>query len=279
MPASSRRALSGLLCVLAVVSSSPARAGDSHADPRERFPPAWEAALRTTGDDALYLLTSPLRLGPTEALVVGAIGAGVGGLSLADREIRGAVRHRRKDSLAGAADGVSYLGFPPVLLGVNVAGITVGEEVRQDSGDRRLLDAALVATEAQLLTLGLSEGISYGVARSRPGRADDPYRFRWGDSSFPSSHTSQAFAVAAVVADRYDLPVGVLAYGLAGLVGLSRLVQDKHWATDVAAGAVLGLTIGKALSARHGAPRRYLDFFPFADPATKRYGLVVGRDF
>lgn len=196
----------------------------------DRFPPAWEAAALTLGDDALYLLTSPLRIGPTEALIVVGIGAGIGTLSLADRGIRDVVRHRRKDSLDDAADGISWLGFAPVLFGLNATGVAVGEGIRQYNGDRRFLDTALVATEAQLLTLGFSEGVGYLTARSRPGRSDDPYRFRWGDSSFPSSHASQAFAVAAVVADRYDQPVGAIAYGLAGLVGLSRLVQDRHWA-------------------------------------------------
>ena len=33
-------------------------------DAWEQFPPAWEKALRTVGDDTLYLLTSPLRLTP-----------------------------------------------------------------------------------------------------------------------------------------------------------------------------------------------------------------------
>lgn len=148
----------------------------------DRFPPAWEAAALTLGDDD------------------------------------------------DAADGISWLGFAPVLFGLNATGVAVGEGIRQCNGDRRFLDTALVATEAQLLTLGFSEGVGYLTARSRPGRSDDPYRFRWGDSSFPSSHASQAFAVAAVVADRYDQPVGAIAYGLAGLVGLSRLVQDRHWA-------------------------------------------------
>ncbi len=127
------------------------------------------------------------------------------------------------------------------------------------------------------MTLAFSEGIAYATARSRP--KSDPFRFEFGRASFPSSHASQAFAVAAVLADRYDQPVPIIAYGLASLVGASRLILDRHWTSDVVAGAVLGWAIGKALSFRHSKPHGYLDFFPFADPVTQRYGLVVSKEF
>ncbi len=249
------------------------------SDSWEHFPAAWESALRTTGDDALYLLTSPLRLTGPEALVAGAVGAGIGGLALLDSEIRDAARHRRSDSLGEAASGVAVLGYAPVLFGLNVVTIAVGEGIRQYSGDSKLVDTALVATEAQILTLALSEGLGYAIARSRPEDSRDPFRFKFGRDSFPSSHASQAFAVAAVFADRYPEPVGAIAYGLAGLVGVARIVEDKHWASDVAAGAVLGWAIGRALSHRHSAQHPYLDFFPFADPATKRVGFLLRTEF
>jgi len=273
------------LCIL-LSCHSPVGAEDrddparkSAADAWERFPSSWETALRTTGDDALYLLTSPLRLTPKTALIAGGIAAGIGGLSLADRAIRDEVRHRRKDTLHDTADAVSLFGNTGVLLGFNLGTIVVGEGIKEYSGQAKLLDAALVATEAQLLTLAFSKGIAFATARSRPRDSSDPSRFELGRDSFPSSHTSQAFAVAAVLSDRYDQPVPVIAYGLAGLVGVARLIQDKHWTSDVAAGAVLGWAIGKALSLRHSKPHQYLDFFPFADPATKSYGFLLMKEF
>lgn len=259
---------------------SPApKASTESSNPADRFPPGWETALRTTGDDALYLLTSPLRLTAETALIAGAIGAGIAGLALVDRPIRNEVRHRDGDSLDDAAFAVSQLGFAPVLFGLNVGVIAVGEGIREYSGNRKHLDAALVAVESQLLTLAFSEAIAFATARSRPPGSTDPFRFEFGDASFPSSHTSQAFAVAAVFADRYAQPVPAIAYGLAGLVGISRLIQDKHWASDVAAGAALGWAVGKALSTRHSKPHGYLDFFPFADPLTQRYGFLFRKEF
>lgn len=248
-------------------------------DQWEQFPPAWERALRTLGDDTLYLLTSPLRVTPENALIVGGIGAGIAGLALADRPIRRELAPHRHNGLRDAADDIALLGNAGVLFGLNVSVVTVGEGVKEATGDTRVLDAALVATESQLLAATLSEGLAYATARSGPDESNHTGKFAWGRHSFPSSHTSQAFAVAAVVSDRFGLGAGTVAYGLAGLVGAARLVEDKHWASDVAGGAALGWVIGHFLSVRHSESHPYLDFFPFADPRTKQYGLMLEGQF
>lgn len=66
-----------------------------------------------------------------------------------------------------------------------------------------------------------------------------------GTGSFPSGHTIAAFSLATVFADRYPRPRWHcwVAFGLAGLVGFSRLPLQAHYPSDVFAGAVLGYTI------------------------------------
>jgi membrane-associated phospholipid phosphatase len=67
------------------------------------------------------------------------------------------------------------------------------------------------------------------------------------NSSFPSGHTTVAFAAATVFAMEYhNKPlVPVLAYSAATLIGLSRITENKHWATDVLTGAAVGYLTGK----------------------------------
>ena len=65
-----------------------------------------------------------------------------------------------------------------------------------------------------------------------------------GIGSFPSGHTIAAFSVATVFADRYPKYKWV-AYGLAGLVGFSRVSLQSHHPSDVFAGAVLGYAIAR----------------------------------
>jgi len=69
--------------------------------------------------------------------------------------------------------------------------------------------------------------------------------------SFPSGHTTAAFAVASAVTSesRRWWPRGVwvvapVMYGGATLVGLSRMYHNKHWASDVALGAAIGTFSG-----------------------------------
>lgn len=66
-------------------------------------------------------------------------------------------------------------------------------------------------------------------------------------SSFPSGHTTVAFAAATVFAMEYhNKPlVPLLAYSAATLIGLSRISENAHWATDVLTGAAIGYLTGR----------------------------------
>lgn len=68
-----------------------------------------------------------------------------------------------------------------------------------------------------------------------------------GNGSFPSGHAIAAFSIATVVAHRYRTHrwVPYVAYGMAGLVGFSRLSLSAHFASDVFVGAALGYSISR----------------------------------
>ncbi len=65
------------------------------------------------------------------------------------------------------------------------------------------------------------------------------------DGSFPSGHAIGAFAIAAVISARYSHHRWVpwLAYGLASLIGGSRVPVQAHFPSDVFAGGALGYSI------------------------------------
>ena len=68
-----------------------------------------------------------------------------------------------------------------------------------------------------------------------------------GNGSFPSGHTIAAFSIATVIAHEYRTHrwVPYVAYGMAGLVGFSRLSLSAHFTSDVFVGAVLGYSISR----------------------------------
>jgi len=113
------------------------------------------------------------------------------------------------------------------------------------------------------------------VSRARPSQAESTFDRDRGGMSFPSGHATQAFAVASVIAAHYDSPwVKVAAYGLAGLVGLARMEQGEHFASDVLAGALIGTAVGNAVVRFHDSERLHISFAPSMNPRAHGAALM-----
>lgn len=101
------------------------------------------------------------------------------------------------------------------------------------------------------IALGLESGlVNLGVKslfrRTRPVY-DGPRPFalrRPLTSSFPSGHATSGFMAASLLSDG-DEKLAPLYYGLAGVIALSRVYVKIHHASDVAAGAALGMALGR----------------------------------
>lgn len=137
-------------------------------------------------------------------------------------------------------------------------------------------DLGLHSTEAILLATGITGVAKGALGRSRPyvTRDSNPHDFAFGKgftgedrSSFPSAHTAVAFAAASSVTSElahlwpgHTAIVAPILYGGATIVGISRMYHDKHWASDVALGAGLGIFSGlKVVRYAHDHPDNYVD--------------------
>jgi membrane-associated phospholipid phosphatase len=159
----------------------------------------------------------------------------------------------------------------PLLAGIYLTGI-------KNDHHRNI---ALTGLKAFLLSGGAAQVTKYIFHRHRPGDNDPtnpylwegPFEFTSDYTSFPSGHTTTAFAVASVLAYGYKdkIWVGITSYTIASLVGLSRINDGKHWASDVIAGAALGTFIGTVLSKSNFAKDSKLTFNPL--PIKGAYGV------
>lgn len=90
--------------------------------------------------------------------------------------------------------------------------------------------------------------IKFTIGRPRPTLTDAGISnfgpsITIGFDSFPSGHTASSFALAAILSSAY--PKGrYIFYSIAAIAGLSRIYLDSHFASDVFAGAILGIGIG-----------------------------------
>ncbi len=131
-----------------------------------------------------------------------------------------------------------------VAIGLYGAGLLSGVDPVRETGLR--------GGEALLLTEGMTILLKRATGRERPFRDRGSASFHpfGGSTSLPSGHASSAFALATVVSRMSGRPlVSAAAYGVAGSVAAARVIQDVHWTSDVAAGAMVGILAGRVATA------------------------------
>lgn len=113
-----------------------------------------------------------------------------------------------------------------------------------------------------LVCLGLESALVNGLVKSvmprrRPvWEGDHPFHLRTPKTaSFPSGHASAGFMAATLLADGKRAPVRWGWYGLAAVVASSRIHTRAHHASDVLAGAALGLVLGRIAKRAWPLPR------------------------
>ena len=162
----------------------------------------------------------------TRALALAVLLNGVGTLDL---DVRDALQRARNPTLEPvmrtATDVTQPRNVFAFLVAVGVFGGPVGPVVVRE---------ALVALIPTNLAV---EGLKRAVDRTRPDGSRDPR-----NASFPSSHAANAAALAVLVMRRWPR-AGWIAWPLAALVAFSRMWLDRHYLTDVLAGAAIGLGI------------------------------------
>lgn len=166
--------------------------------------------------------------------------------------------HRSRPVNAVAA-GLRALGDPGTVL---IGGATYAIGL---AADRRATAAVGLHTIGAVAAGGLvTTVIKAGVGRARPYVTHDSAAFdvgfgrglRRGNDyqSFPSGHATAAFAFAGALAAEgrhrwreVNRATGPAGFAVAGLVAASRVYHDRHWTSDVVAGAGIGAVAGAAV--------------------------------
>jgi membrane-associated phospholipid phosphatase len=218
------------------------------------------------------LKKSPLLTGK-DAILLTAFTLGTALVAPVDRQVASRLQNpaaQENRFLRTSATGLRVLASPGSLIaGAALYGIG------RANGQARIQSLGLHSVESMLIADVVGGTIKMLAGRRRPYLdVDNPYDFQlWRGfkghdfQSFPSGHTINAFAFASSVTRESQfwwphsgIYVGTVLYGGASLMGVSRIYNNQHWASDVLAGAGIGTLIGlKVVKYTHSHPDNTLD--------------------
>ena len=212
--------------------------------------------------DAKQQLSSPFHLSKRQWVNAGKMALLTGALAFADKPIQKEVLALRNMSstVKKISKFITDFGGPYetyTLSELAAYGFLFKKE--------KVKNVTIMATEAYITAGAIESVMKFLTGRQRPSyygsdsieaqptfhgpfaRAGREYRGKTISSAFPSGHTTVAFAAATVFALEYrNRPlIPIVAYTAATLVGISRVTENKHWATDVLVGAALGYLSGR----------------------------------
>jgi len=221
--------------------------GDSSKDPvtgkeLHPLPPStgWKTLLKDTKND---FIAFPKRKSTWTLLAIGAGGALIGhqGDDYVERHIGG------NDKANDFFKVGKIVGNTGVEIGAAVALYGVGRYLVPHAADQprtnKISHLGFDLIRSQLVTAAIVQGMKQVARRDRPT----------GECcSFPSGHAASAFAAAAVLERHLGYRLSWPALVGATYVGTSRLVDNRHFLSDVIMGAAIGEAAGWTVVGRHG---------------------------
>jgi membrane-associated phospholipid phosphatase len=217
-------------------------------------PVSWKLLLPNMLSDQKRIWTFPAEVAqgqnlvPTAAVLVTTAGLTAFDPTEASFFRRTSGLHWFNNTFTGNATAIGTIAAP---ISLYAAGL-----IRKDSKmQRTALLAGEAVADSELVTTVLKDA----TRRVRPAAVPltGNYSDTWfesggsltrGSGSFPSGHTIAAFSVATVISRTYGKQhrwVPYAAYGLAVLVGASRLSLSSHFLSDVFMGGALGYSISR----------------------------------
>jgi hypothetical protein len=163
-------------------------------------------------------------------------GAILGG-ALLDKPVDRFMEKHAGSRVSRAWDNVGK-GMPMVLAGVAAGAVAFGDSRTQNIG--------IISMESIAGAAAVSIATKRIVERARPSEGQGQWSKTTdrSNASFPSNHSTVAFAAVTPFAQEYDAP---WLYGLAAASSMGRVAGRQHWVSDVVAGGVIGYAMGSWL--------------------------------
>lgn len=240
--------MAALLVLGMAMKSLPAHAADTTAA-HKTLDEVCTTRTQAFIDDIKCYVTAPIRWDSRDWTYFGGAVAAVALAHHYDGDVR---THFVGEAAAPTSSSKSYDTEDAIPAAGVVAATFLFATVYNNADGRseswQMLEAAGFSTATSYL-------LKYAAGRERPDVTSDPNQWRSGGDSFPSIHTTAAFAIGTVLAesgnDRYRWVRRILGYGMAGYTGYARLKHNAHWLSDTVAGAGIGMSTAYFVMDRH----------------------------
>jgi membrane-associated phospholipid phosphatase len=170
------------------------------------------------------------------------------GISFADQGVSDRALNWGNGSLGPVLDVANELGgaaaffIPTALFATSLT-----------SDNIKFQDAAFTSLQSYVYSNTIVVLTKFAVGRSRPDAGNGPHDFNpfSGATSFPSGHTSSIFAIVMPWVFYYPGPVTYSLVAVASVTAVARIQRQRHWLTDVLAGAAISTAMSHYLFKRH----------------------------
>ncbi len=228
---------------------------------------------RTLEDSRLYF-TAPARWDSEDWLYFGGSVAAIGVAHQFDDNVRTHFIDGKYAAPRGTDPKSTRDAIPAAAL---VAGTWVYATLLRDRNGYR---EGWSMVEAGGLSAISALALKFALGRERPNETSNVDRWFTSGSSFPSFHTTVAFAVGTVMAesggDEYRWLRRGLGYGVAGATAYLRLRESEHWLSDTVAGAALGAATARFVLQRQGHRNDFaIDLQPVQGGLVLNYSVAI----
>lgn len=213
------------------------------------FTSALAGDIRLTCQNGLDVIRAPLHAEMKDYLLTASLIGATAVCAMLDPQVYNIARsHQSRHKDVFFKPGEIY-GFSLTTIGVG-AGLYTGGLGFKNSWFRETGREVLVTEALAGLTTSI---LKVGIGRSRPFMKKGPFKyspFVLSDEnfSFPSGHTTSAFALSTVLALRIKNPIATCAlYALALLTVSQRIYSGNHWLSDCVMGAGIGTAMGSLI--------------------------------
>ena len=203
-------------------------------------------------DDTKAFVTAPMRWDARDWLVAGGALALVG----ASHALDGRVRAHFAVGEQALFDGKDPHSLRDAVPAAAIVAGTFAYAWWID--DSRGVNESFNMLEAAGFSAVSTELLKFAAGRERPNETTDQNAWRKSGSSFPSLHSSAAFAIGTVFAesgsDEYRWVRRFIGYGMAGATAYVRMKDNVHWLSDTVAGAAIGIAPARFVLNRRESP-------------------------